>query len=204
MRIKPVRQALNLTRSLIWASSIRDGKRFVSNMIHNEESKVQRLGCPLIWAVGRVWLIAAPRCENLYSKKIMDTNTLGKITELEVMSYIIKKGYSVSVPFGDKDRYDQIWDINGKLLRIQIKTSHLYNKNTGKAIEFKTTGTSNGKTTIYTKDDIDYFATFWEGQVYVVPVEETSSKKVLRFEATINQPNICWAKNYTVEEILGI
>ena len=60
VRTKPVRQALNLTRSLIWASSIRDGKRFVSDMIHNEESKVQRLGCPLIWAVGRVWLIAAP------------------------------------------------------------------------------------------------------------------------------------------------
>ena len=50
VRTKPVRQALNLTRSLIWASSIRDGKRFVSNMIHNEESKVQRLGCPLIWS----------------------------------------------------------------------------------------------------------------------------------------------------------
>lgn len=153
---------------------------------------------------GRVWFNAAPCCENLYSKKIMDTNTLGKITELEVMSYITKKGYSVSIPFGDKDRYDQIWDINGKLLKIQIKTSHLYTKNTGKAIEFKTTGTSNGRTTSYTKNDIDYFATFWEGQVYVVPVEETSSKKVLRFEAATNHPSICWAKNYTVEEVLGI
>ena len=36
----------------------------------------------------------------------MDTNTLGKITEIEVMSYILKKGYSVSIPFGDKDKYD--------------------------------------------------------------------------------------------------
>ena len=47
----------------------------------------------------------------------MDTNLQGKITELEVMSYIIKKGFSVSIPFGDKDRYDQIWDINGKLYK---------------------------------------------------------------------------------------
>lgn len=145
-----------------------------------------------------------PAVKTYIQKKIMDTNTLGKITELEVMSYITKKGYSVSIPFGDKDRYDQIWDINGKLLKIQIKTSHLYTKNTGNAIEFKTTGTSNGRTTSYTKNDIDYFATFWEGQVYVVPVEETSSKKVLRFEATTNHPSICWAKNYTVEEVLGI
>ena len=80
----------------------------------------------------------------------------------------------------------------------------MYQKNTGKAIEFSTTGNSNGKVTSYTKDDIDYFATFWENQVYLVPVEETSSKKVLRFESTSNQPNISWAKNYTVEEVLGI
>ena len=134
----------------------------------------------------------------------MNTNILGKITEIEVMSYITKKGYSVSIPFGDKDRYDQIWDINGKLYRIQVKTSRLYTKNTGKAIQFCTTGNSNGKVTSYSKNDIDYFATFWEDQVYLVPVEETSSKKVLRFESTINQPNISWAKDYTVEEVLGI
>ena len=134
----------------------------------------------------------------------MNTNTLGKVTELEVMSYIIKKGYSVSIPYGDKDRYDQIWDINGTLYRIQVKTAHEYKKNTGKAIEFKTTGTSNGKVTSYTKQDIDYFATYWNNQVYIVPVEETSSKKVLRFECSINQPNISWAKDYTVEEVFGI
>ena len=134
----------------------------------------------------------------------MDTNLLGKTTELEVLLYLTKKGISVSLPFGDKDRYDQIWDIKGKLFKIQIKTSHIYTKNTGKAIEFKTTGTSNGRTTVYTKEDIDYFATFWDGQVYVVPVEETSSKKVLRFESSINAQNISWAKNYTVEEVFKI
>lgn len=134
----------------------------------------------------------------------MDTNLQGKITELEVMSYVIKKGYSVSTPYGDKDRYDQIWDINGQLYRIQIKTSHIYTKNTGKAIEFKCQGTSNGRTTTYSKNDIDYFATYWDGQVYVVPVEECSSKKVLRFESTVNQPSICWAKDYTFEEVFKI
>ena len=135
----------------------------------------------------------------------MDTNVKGKITEVEILSYIIKKGYSVSLPYGDKDRYDQIWDINGQLLRIQVKTAHLYTKNTGKAIEFKTTGTSNGRITSYTKKDIDFFATYWEGKVYIVPVEETSSRKVLRFESNNpNQSNISWAKDYTVEEVLKI
>lgn len=134
----------------------------------------------------------------------MDTNILGKTTELEVLLYVTKKGISVSIPFGDKDRYDQIWDINGKLIRVQIKTSHLYTKNTGKAIEFKTTGTSNGKTTCYSEDEIDYFATFWDNQVYVVPVNETSSKKVLRFESSINSSNISWAEDYTLEEVFQL
>lgn len=134
----------------------------------------------------------------------MNTNIIGKTTELEVLLYVTKKGYSVSIPFGDKDRYDQIWDINGKLVKVQVKTSHNYTKNNGSAIQFKTTGTSNGKTTCYSKQDIDYFATFWEGQVYVVPVEETSSKKVLRFESLANMPNISWAKDYTFEEVFKV
>jgi hypothetical protein len=133
---------------------------------------------------------------------LANTNTLGKITELDVMSYVIKQGYSVSIPYGDKDRYDQIWDIRGNLVRVQVKTAHLYTKNNGIAIEFKTTGTSNGKTTVYSEDDIDYFATFWENEAYVVPVNETSSRKVLRFESDCKNSNITWAKDYTFEEFL--
>ena len=53
----------------------------------------------------------------------MDVNQKGRLTELKVLSYIIEKGFSVSLPFGDKERYDQIWDIKGRLYRVQIKTS---------------------------------------------------------------------------------
>lgn len=38
----------------------------------------------------------------------MDVNLKGKIIELELLTYITKLGYSVSIPFGDKDKYDQI------------------------------------------------------------------------------------------------
>ena len=129
-----------------------------------------------------------------------DTNTKGKITELEVLSYIIKKGYSVSIPFGDKDRYDQIWDIKGKLYKIQVKTSSL--KEDGAYLEFACYTMSNRKRHMYSKSEIDFFATFYNNQVYVVPVEECSVNKRLRFISTQpNQPNISWAKNYTFEEV---
>lgn len=38
----------------------------------------------------------------------MNTNLKGKVIELELLTNVTKLGYSVSIPFGDKDRYDQI------------------------------------------------------------------------------------------------
>jgi hypothetical protein len=48
----------------------------------------------------------------------MDTNTKGNLTELRVLSRVTELGHTVSIPFGNKDRYDQIWDVNGKLLKV--------------------------------------------------------------------------------------
>lgn len=99
----------------------------------------------------------------------MNTNQIGKITELEVLLYMQKLGYSVSIPFGDKDRYDQIWDINGRLLRIQVKTSH-WSDEEHTCIEFKCESSSlrssGTKSLKYSKMEIDYFATYWEGKCY--------------------------------------
>lgn len=133
-----------------------------------------------------------------------DTNQKGKITEIEVLSHILKMGYSVSIPFGDKDRYDQIWDINGKLLRIQVKTASPVDEEEG-VIKFSCKSVSNGKAHIYTKNDIDYFATYWKGNVYLVPIEECSGQKKLRFLPPKNGQvkGINWAKDYLVEEVLN-
>ena len=69
------------------------------------------------------WLKPTVCFNNLDVKiKMNNVNTKGKITELEILTHITKLGYSVSIPFGDKDKYDQIWDINGKLIKVQIKT----------------------------------------------------------------------------------
>ena len=59
----------------------------------------------------------------------MDSKFIGNITELEVLTYITKLGYQVSIPFGDRERYDQIWDINGSACyhyqRIKLVVSKL-------------------------------------------------------------------------------
>ena len=134
----------------------------------------------------------------------MDSKFIGNITELEVLTYITKLGYQVSIPFGDRERYDQVWDINGKLLKIQIKTSRYTND----AIKFscRSSHRVKGKCvhTQYTSDEIDYFATFWDGKCYLVPIEETSNEKTLRFCLPKNgqTKGITLAKDYEVEEVL--
>lgn len=137
---------------------------------------------------------------------MQNPNEIGKITEAKILAYVLELGYSISIPFGDKDRYDQIWDINGKLLRIQIKTARLNEKEKNPnnlSIRFNCKSTVNGKTHKYSKDEIDYFATYWDNKVYLIPVEECSIEKVLRFTSSQpNQPNICWAKNYELEEVI--
>ena len=130
----------------------------------------------------------------------MDVNLKGKIIELELLTYITKLGYSVSIPFGDKDKYDQIWDINGKLLRIQIKASRWKN-NLHTGIIFNCYSISNGKKHKYTDSDIDYFATFWNGKYYMVNVKECSQEKTLWFINKDN-PTCCYAEDYEIEKVL--
>ena len=109
----------------------------------------------------------------------MDTNTIGKLTELKVLTYITELGYSISIPFGDKDRYDQIWDVHGKLLRVQIKTSR-WKTEQQKAIIFS-----------------------WNDKVYLIPVEECFSVKTLWLEKPANGCIKCsFAEDYEVEEVL--
>lgn len=134
----------------------------------------------------------------------MDTKQIGNITELEVLTYITKLGCQVSIPFGDRERYDQIWDINGKLLKIQVKTSH----GDEEYIKFSCRSTHRRKgkciSTTYTADEIDYFATYWKGKCYMVPINETCYDKTLRFCTPKNgqTKGISFAKDYEVEEVL--
>ena len=49
----------------------------------------------------------------------------GILTEEEIKLWFLKQGLSVSVPVGDDDRYDFIVDFDGKLVKMQSKTSNL-------------------------------------------------------------------------------
>lgn len=129
----------------------------------------------------------------------------GNLTELQCLTAFMEQGCGVSIPYGDNSKYDFIADINGKLLKIQVKTSSL--KDEG-AIKFSCRSThvncSGVKNERYSSDDIDFFATYWNGKCYLVPIAESSVEKTLRFvlPKSGQLKGISFAKDYELAKQL--
>lgn len=142
------------------------------------------------------------------------TQSIGNIVELQCLSKFTELGYEVSIPYGNGARYDFVADVNGKFLRIQCKScthpiikNHINKEYDTSAIHISTSSqTTNTKKTTrnnYSKDQIDYFATYYEGKVYLIPVEECSTSKTLRFAPPQNGTNIYnKAEDYEIEKII--
>ncbi len=134
------------------------------------------------------------------------TNQKGLITEMQVMLRFIQMGYNVSQPLNADSKYDCIVDVNGKLLKIQIKTAHIHPK-TKDAIEIKchsiTTTQNKLKTGRYSQNDIDYFATFWKDELYLIPVKQCSETKTLHLTKDIMRNNWSYLEDYLAKEVLN-
>lgn len=117
------------------------------------------------------------------------TKQKGALTELRCIIAFYENGYNVSIPYCENARYDFIADINGKLIRVQVKTSSTSEKYPGIIVfscqSVRTNASGNHKRS-YTEKEIDYFATYWDGQCYLIPVQECHSAKVLRFDPPKN------------------
>lgn len=138
---------------------------------------------------------------------MLNSKQKGNITEVECMLAFLKLGYNVLMPYGDCERYDFVVDIEGKLLKIQVKTSSDSHIDEGYIIfkcANKTTKEGQFIRHPYTKEQIDYFMTSYNGQYYLIPVEETSTEKRLRFTPPKNGQlkGISFAKDYELEKMV--
>lgn len=142
---------------------------------------------------------------------MINTKILGNTTEMECMLECMKLGIQVSIPFGEDSRYDFIMDYKGKLYRIQSKhcSEIVDSSNQVVAVKFKTVRQSGSNATIhtrtkYTKDEIDYFSTSYNGKCYLVPVEQCSNEKILRIIPPKNGQivGISFLENYELSEVL--
>ena len=132
------------------------------------------------------------------------TKEIGIIGEEVLTTEFLKNGYIVSKPIGDNAPYDLIVDKNGKLRKIQVKTTE--NIVDGIMI-FQTNVTNPFKKTNrkYTQDEIDYFGLYCFENNYVglLPFSDYTARKTkIRITPTKNnqQHNVKMAEDYNFEK----
>ena len=154
-----------------------------------------------VWLNGR----AADLLAKFISMVELNPKQKGNLTELKCLSAFYELGYQCSIPYGENSRYDFIADIDGKLIRVQCKTSREVDVG---VIEFpcrsSRSNTHSNLQRRYTANEIDYFCTFWDGKCYLIPVTECSITKILRFVPPKNgqKVGITYAKDYELQEQL--
>ena len=110
---------------------------------------------------------------------MLNSKQIGNITEIKCMLAFLEQGYNVLTPYGDCERYDFVADIKGNLVRIQVKTSKLARRGNGFNFSMRSSNRQNGAILHhrYTKEEIDFFATYYQDKCYLVPVEECGAEK---------------------------
>ena len=130
----------------------------------------------------------------------MNTKSVGEKTEGIVLGHLLRLGMSVSLPFGNNQRYDLIVDDGGRLLKVQCKTGQFKNG----CVTFWACSTNGftGEKKGY-KGQIDLFFVYCPelDKIYRVPVADIGETQVaLRVDPPriAQKRRIRWAKDYVV------
>ena len=144
---------------------------------------------------------------------IESTQQKGTLTELHCIMDLTNLGIRCLTPVDESSKYDVVADVdgNGKFIRIQCKTAS-WSTDTAQPetafVIYTCCQTTNTKTTTrhkYSKDDIDYFYTWFNGQGYLVSIEEATGITFRwRYEYPTNgqKAGIHIADEYKIEEVL--
>lgn len=158
------------------------------------------------------WLERLVYSANSFNFYFMTRNSkeVGNLAELQCITGLYELGCDISLPFGNSQKYDLIMDYKGKLYKVQVK--HAKDEYTlgeithfSFATRWQSHNTTGYKKTPYTKNDIDFFATYHQGKVYLIPVEECSgATKSIRYTPPKNgqRIGINFAQDYLAEEVL--
>ena len=128
----------------------------------------------------------------------MNSKSVGELSEAIILAHLMKKGWSVSLPFGNNQRYDMLVDTGENILRAQCKTGRWI----GGCVEFASSS-KNGFTGVRTA---------YTGQIDVFLIYSPKTEKVYMFPSDLAGPtfvrlrcsparggsksNIRWAREY--------
>ena len=133
----------------------------------------------------------------------LSTQQKGITTEMFVAARLLQLGYNVSQPLCQDSKYDLVVDVNNKLYRLQVKTARQINEDT---IVFNcrstTKNSQTNKSRYYQENEIDYFATYWNHEVFLIPPSQCSSEKRLHL-LPVKMANQTYAYDYIASEVLN-
>ena len=142
------------------------------------------------------------------------TQQKGTATELRCILDLTNLGYRCLKPVDESSKYDVVVDLGkGNFKRIQCKTSSWATDTREEKVAFQISTccqTTNTKSTTrhkYSKDDIDYFYTWFEGQGYLVSIEEAGGLNFrwrYKYPVSNQKQGIHIADDYKIEEVLRV
>lgn len=142
---------------------------------------------------------------------IETTQQKGTLTELHCIMDLTELGIRTLTPTDEASKYDIVADLEGRFIRIQCKSSTWCNDTKTPETAFyintccMTTNTKQTTRHLYTKSDIDFFYTYFNGQGYLVSIEEAQGLTFrwrYEYPSTGQKQGIHIADEYKIEEVI--
>ncbi len=138
----------------------------------------------------------------------MNSKSIGNIGEAKVLCKFVELGIPVYVPFGDNEKADLIAEFNGKLNKIQVKTSVKAENGVMKfSLVSSTLHCTKGVRHIYNATEIDYFACYnvTRDVILLISIDDAPTSGLnIRYDNPKNgqKSNIKYEKDYLIDNIL--
>ena len=141
----------------------------------------------------------------------MNTKRLGNIGEIKTIAKLVEMQIPVYQALGDIEKADLVADFNGKLNKIQVKTSEIFENGNFKVD--LTSSTIRKKVDYkhkYSADEIDYFAIYnlQSDVLLLLPIEEFEGKTAVKinipYKPSKNQYKAINWEDYTFDKIISV
>ena len=113
----------------------------------------------------------------------MNTKQQGDIGVAKAIYFYTASGYTVSIPNTDNAKYDLVVDKDGKLNRVQVKTTTFQAPSGSYQVMLRTMGGNQSWSGVYKriyKDDVDFlFVACEDGSIYEFPSEVIHNKSTV-------------------------
>ena len=137
----------------------------------------------------------------------MNHTQVGDITEYEFILFCMKRNIPISKPLNNNLPYDCIIEVNGKLLKIQVKTG--YDSPTKEAFTFNTRSTSKNYSEVVNKNYdglIDGFITCYRelpNKFFYVPIELATNGNMTMYYGSHPTARQNWTEKYDFEKLIA-